>query len=137
MFIIKYRNIIPQCSALHFHKKLCDLDPICEWYVVEFCVRLLTTTRCTKGLNNTWINWFEFSTWICTYCNIKSTAHHPEKYHFWKGLGKPHYFQNYMNLPYLEFIKKFQALPPSLAKGKLVPIMVLPLSVDVYDLNML
>ena len=34
MFMIKYRNTIPQCSALYFHKKLCDLDPFdaCRWW---------------------------------------------------------------------------------------------------------
>ena len=27
MFTVKCGNIIPQCSVLHFLKKLCDLDP--------------------------------------------------------------------------------------------------------------
>ena len=28
MFLIKNRNDIPQCSALYFHKKIRDVDPI-------------------------------------------------------------------------------------------------------------
>ena len=55
MFIIKCKNIILQCSAVHFHKKICDLDPIYEWQMVEFRVRSLTTAIHTKGLIKEWV----------------------------------------------------------------------------------